>query len=107
MTEPKEGLKAEEIAKIVSAMWTAYENDKPWDELDDREKAVIAHGVRVVQEGNPVEELYRQFKAAEAGDADLDTSSEWVKLTHREQRRWYLFFVVAQMLGSDAVDVST
>lgn len=96
-----QGLTVTEIAKVVNAALVEYDGDKPWDELGERDQAIVEHGVRVVQEGNDVPELYRQTRAAQAGDADITTDSEWERLKPLERRRWYLFAAIVESLSLD------
>lgn len=100
--EPKTGLTPEDIAKVVNAALSQYDGElREWDDLDELDQQLLVHGVRVVQEGNDVKELYRQTQAAKAGDADLDTAVEWSRLKPLERRRWYLFAAIVESFNLD------
>ena len=100
--EPKTGLTPEDIAKVVNAALSQYDGElREWDDLDELDQQLLVHGVRVVQEGNDVKELYRQTQAAKAGDANLDTAVEWSRLKPLERRRWYLFAAIVESFNLD------
>ena len=92
-------MSVEEIAKVVAAALHVFDGSATWDQMSEQEQAIMVHGVRVIQEGNDEADLYRQTKAAEAGDSGLDTRKDWAGLEPLSRRHWFLFAGVVRPLS--------